>query len=38
MKHLSRMDIEAIAEKYIRKYMELPEVQERKRACEKRQS
>lgn len=29
MKHLSRMDIEAIAEKYIRKYMELPEVQER---------
>lgn len=29
MKHLSRMDIEAIAEKYIRKYMKLPEVRER---------
>lgn len=29
MKHLSRMDIEEIAEKYIRKYMSLPEVQER---------
>lgn len=30
MKHLSRMDIEAIAEQYVRAYMELPEVQETK--------
>lgn len=29
MKHLSRLDIEAIAEKYITAYMELPEVQDR---------
>lgn len=28
MKHLSRLDIEAIAEKYITAYMELPEVQD----------
>lgn len=28
MKHLSRLDIEAIAERYIRAYMQLPEVQE----------
>ena len=30
MKHLSRLDIEAIAEQYVRAYMELPEVQETK--------
>ena len=29
MKHLSRLDIEAIAEKYITAYMELPEVQDK---------
>ena len=36
MKHLSRLDIEAIAEKYITAYMELPEVQDKQRELSRR--